>query len=162
MEMVVEGEARMRATIVVYYDLSLPKRPAGASTSHGGVTETDVWQDLTENDFIYTTNGHDEYVLKGTLLIQPSHTLTSFDDTLSSDVDHADSSSSSTTAVKVYQANACTNATNASTQTDNRNQLDAVSDNNDGISISISCSGSGFGDIRNQKMGCEHQICINL
>ncbi|XP_057736379.1 protein SOSEKI 4-like [Arachis stenosperma] len=186
MEMVVEGEAGMRAAVVVYYlsrngQLEHPhlmEVPFSSSTllslkdvlnrltylrgegmrnmyswsSKRSYRNGFVWQDLTENDFIYPTNGHDEYVLKGTLLIQPSHTLTSFDDTLSSDADHADSSSSSTTAVKVYTANACTNAANASTQTDNKNQLDTVSDNNDGISISTSCSGSGSGDIRNQKM----------
>ncbi|MED6119618.1 hypothetical protein PIB30_013251 [Stylosanthes scabra] len=115
-----------------------------------------VWQDLTENDFIYPTNGHDEFVLKGTLLVQPSLTLTSYGDTLSSDADHADSSS-----VNVYKACAiaCTNAANASTQTDDKKQLlDAVSekkknngDNDDGISCSSFGSGFGSADIRNQK-----------
>ncbi|MED6207852.1 hypothetical protein PIB30_039489 [Stylosanthes scabra] len=101
-----------------------------------------VWQDLTENDFIYPTNGHDEFVLKGTLLLQPSLTLTS-------DADHADSSS-----VNVYKAIACTNAANASTQTDDKKQLlDAVTEKNNGNNDDdgISCSSFGSADIRNQK-----------
>ncbi|CAL5210249.1 unnamed protein product [Lathyrus oleraceus] len=94
-----------------------------------------VWQDLSENDFIYPSSSH-EYVLKGTQLIEPSRytsneTILSMPSSKSSNernsysTDAADSPSSSMKdsqrECKLYKAKVCRDfaekSSNASTQT---------------------------------------------
>ncbi|XP_045803184.1 protein SOSEKI 5-like [Trifolium pratense] len=97
-----------------------------------------VWQDLSENDFIYPSNSH-EYVLKGTKLIEPSsfgsyETILSMSSSKSSNETKCssmveDSSPSSTTNslrrdYNLYNAKICMDfaekAANASTQTEEK------------------------------------------
>ncbi|GAU12172.1 hypothetical protein TSUD_01380 [Trifolium subterraneum] len=98
-----------------------------------------VWQDLSENDFIYPSSSH-EYVLKGTKLIEPSsfgsyETILSMPSSKSSNETKcssmvADSCSPSSTAnssrrdYNLYNAKICSDfaekAANASTQTEEK------------------------------------------
>lgn len=104
-----------------------------------------MWQDLSENDFIYPSSSH-EYVLKGTQLIEPSsytsnETIISMPSSKSSNernsysMDAADSPSStmkdSQRDCKLYKAKICRefveNSSNASTQTEemiSRNRME--------------------------------------
>ncbi|XP_027364828.1 uncharacterized protein LOC113871934 [Abrus precatorius] len=102
-----------------------------------------VWQDLSENDFIYPSSGH-EYVLKGTQLIETSLSFQSYVATSTpSSKSSTETNSSSTDAdspttmklwnqsfsscdYKLYKAKTCREiggkATNASTQTEDKSR----------------------------------------
>ncbi|XP_004497302.2 protein SOSEKI 5-like [Cicer arietinum] len=140
-----------------------------------------VWQDLSENDLIYPSNSN-EYVLKGTQLIEPSSCFRSYEtismpssknsnETNSSSMD-ADSPSTmkcSRHDYKLYKAMTCrefaAKAADASTQTEEKGRQRMEMEQAEGLEgnatrkfsetengRSLSLEYYGSADIRNQKI----------
>ncbi|XP_061372247.1 protein SOSEKI 5-like [Gastrolobium bilobum] len=140
-----------------------------------------VWQDLSENDFIYPSSGH-EYVLKGTQLIETCLSFRSHEtiSTPSSKSSTETNNSSTECDYKLCMAQTCREfsrkAANASTQTEEKsrqrmmqrdqneesegNDARELGENGDSLPFSISSFGvlegslEGYGsaDIRNQRV----------